>query len=278
MADSRLTYAQTLAILDNIAKGHQLLKAAVDGGFTGEGTNTLLYALRYLVETRMHDWTSDSGIRDVVPNAVNALKKFDVLDSSGTTALLLPTVEGILRKVCQHQGGYDTTYQSFWQWFAAAKDTAPDDKVLGEIAELMVGAGIAVDPDHCVAPELRKLGRIYFSGTATATLTKLNALDPLLYKGHTIEVYCVARNAVPDEIALSVNDCKVSDDGVTDTGSTDFPITIPNTLAATQVLDVPAVDDDTIYSLEDASLTITSGGKVGDDFYLRVKQYRAAAV
>jgi hypothetical protein len=278
MADSRLSFTEVRQLLDNIAKAHQLLKAVADGGFTGEGTNTVLYALRYLVETRMRAWTSDSAIRDIVPNAVNALKKFDVTDSSGTTKLLAPHVCGILAKTLANVPSFDTTYASFWTWWNAAKAASPNDKVLGEVAELMLACGMSVDPDHCVAPENRKLARILFSGVSTAALTHINALDPTIYKGHTVEVYCVARNVAPDEIVLTVNNCKNSGDSATDTGSTDFPITIPNTLAADQVMDVVAVDDDTIYSTEDATLTITSGGKINDDFYLRVKQYRAAAV
>jgi len=282
MADSRLTAAQTLAVLDNLAKQYQLEQAVADGGFTGEGTNTLLYALRYLVETRMRAWTSDSGIRDVVPRAVNALKTFDVLDSKGTLALLLPRVENILRGITEHHANYDTTYASFWEafaaWVKAGTLSGTDVKVLGEVAEMMVAAGIAVDSDYCVAPEYRILGKIAYTGAAEATLTVYNTLDPLLYTGHTVEVYCIARNAVPDEIVVTVNDCKVSDDGPADTGSTDFPLTILNSLAATQVMDVAVVDGDTIYSLRDASLTCTSGGKLGDEFYLRVKRYRAAAV
>lgn len=277
MADSRLSFTEVRQLLDSIAKDYQTLQAYIDGGFTGEGSNTWLYGLRYLLETRSRAWTSDSSIALVQPAIRNLLKKYDTTDSSGTTRLLTPEVNAILGAVMAHQASYDTTYANFWEWWDAAKAASPNDKVLGEVAELMNAAGLAVDPDHCVAPENRKLGTIIFSGTETAAITSINEIDPLLYKGHTVEVYCVARNAVPDEIVLTVNDCKVSTDGPADTGSTDFAITIANTLAATQVADVTAVDDDTIYSLADATLTITSGGKTSDSFILRVKQYRAAA-
>ena len=278
MANSRLTFAQTLAYLDNIEKVYQLVQAVIDGGFTGEGTNTMLYALRQLVETRALAWTSPTGIRDVYPSIETLLRQLDTTDSAGTNRVLAPLFAPSLRAITAHQANYDTTYASFWAWFAANHTASPNDKVPGNVADLMVAAGINVDPDHCVPPAHRKLGTIIFSGASTAALAAINKIDPLRYKGHTVEVYCVARNITPDEIVLTVNNAKNSEDSPSDTGSTDFPITIASTLAATQVMDVVAVDGDDPYDLSDASLTITSGGKTSDSFILRVKEYRAAAV
>jgi hypothetical protein len=278
MADSRPSFAQTLALLDNIEKLYQLEQAVSDGGFTGEGTGTLLYGLRYLVETRLRAWTSDSGIRDVVPAATNALKLLDTTNSAGTNRIINPLVANILRSIVACQANYDTTYSSFWDWFNTNKAAATSDKVLGNVTDLMVAAGIAVDPDHCVPPAHLKLGYLAYTGVATATLTAINKIDPLKYKGHTVEVYCVARNAIPDEIAVTITKSKISTGGPGDTGAVSFPLTILSTLAATQCMDVPEVDSDTAYDLADSALTLTSGGKNGDQFYLRVKEYRAAVV
>lgn len=278
MANSRLSFTETRQLLDNIAKSFQLMRAVVDGQFAGESTNTFLYAQRYLVETRLRALTSDTGIRDVQPAAETLLRILDTTDSAGSYRLLANYYAPMLRAIVAHHANYDTTYASFWAWWNAAKAAATNDKVLGEVADLMVAAGISVDPDHCVPPANTKLATIIFSGTATGAITSINKIDPLRYKGHTCEIYCVARNVSPDEIVLSVNNAKDSSFAPGTEGSIDFPITIANTLAAGQVMDIPAVDGDTIFDTADSSLTITSGGKDGDSFIIRVKEYRAAAV
>lgn len=278
MANSRLSFTETRQLLDNVAKSFQLVRAVIDGQFAGESTNTFLYAQRYLVETRGRALTSDTGIRDVIPAAESLLRILDTTDSAGSYRLLANYYAPLLRAIVAHHANYDTTYASFWAWWNAAKAATPNDKVLGEVADLMVAAGINVDPAHCVPPANTKLGTIIFSGTETAALTAINKIDPLRYKGHMCELYCVARNVSPDEIVLSADNTKVSTHAPGDTGDVDFPITIPNTLAATQVMDIPQVDGDSIFDLSDSSLTITSGGKTSDSFIVRVKEYRAAAV
>ena len=68
---------------------------------------------------------------------------------------------------------------------------------------------------------------------------------------------------------------------VTDTGATEFDVTIGSGVAAAQVVDIDFVTDNDIdlkpVSFADATLAVT-GGKAGDDFVIRVKRYRAAAV
>jgi len=278
MANSRLSFTETRQILDNIAKSFQLMRAVVDGQFAGEATNTFLYAQRYLVETRLRALTSDRGIRDFQPAAESLLGILDTTDSAGSYRLLANYYGPMLRAIVAHHANYDTTYTSFWDWWNTNKAAASNDKVLGEVADLMVAAGINVDPDHCVPPANTKLSTIIFSGSATAAIATVNKLDPLRYKGHTCEIYCVARNAVPDEIVLSLNNAKDSSFAPGTAGTVDFPITILSTQAAGQVMDIPAVAGDTIFDTSDSTLTITSGGKTSDSFIVRVKEYRAAAV
>lgn len=284
MADSRLTFTETRQVFDNIAKIYQTIQAYVDGGFTGEGTNTLLYGLRYLLETRSRAWTSDSGIALVQPPIRNLLKEFDVNDSSGTLRLLAAKFGPIISAVCAHQTSYDTTYESFWDWFYANIAAAPNDRILGEVAELMNAAGICVDADYCVPPEYRKLARVTFTGAATLTLTRVNDIDPLLYtpKLYTpatsgLEVYCIARNVSPDEIALKINDAKDETDGPGDTGATDFTATIGAAIAAGQTVYFDAHDlGHQLCSVTGANTTGTTGGKTSDDFWIRTIRYRAA--
>lgn len=276
MAQSRATFTQVRQALDSIAKDYQTLQAYIDGGFTGEGSNTLLYGLRYLLETRLQAWSSDHGIALVVPPLRNLLSKFNSTRSAGTTEVLAPLFAPVLSGLMAHEGNYDTTYADFWAWWNAAKAASPNHKVLGEVAELMNAAGLRVDPDHCYPPENLIIGRLTFTGDATATLTKVNDVDPLLYKGHTTEVYCIARNVSPDEITVTIDDAKIQTDGPNDDGATQFTVTIPNTLEAGQVVDVAQTDGEQLCSVTGSDLTVTRG-KNGDDFYLRVKQLRAAA-
>ena len=278
MANSRLSFTETRQILDNIAKSYQLMRAVIDGQFAGESTTTFLYAQRYLVETRLRALTSDTGIRDVQPAAESLLRILDTTDSAGSYRLLANYYGPMLRAIVAHHANYDTTYASFWAWWSAAKAASPNDKVLGEVADLMVAAGINVDPAHCVPPANTKLGTIIYSGAVTAALMVINKIDPLRYKGHLCEIYCVARNVSPDEIVLSATNAKVSTHAPGDTGNVPFPITILNTLAAGQVMDIPQVNGDSIFDLSTSSLTLTSGGKTSDSFIVRVKEYRAAAV
>ena len=288
MADIRATPAEVLAALDNVAKEYQVLAAITDGGFAGESTNTVLYGLRALA-TRVIGWGSADAIAKVYPNAQAALAYFDsqFRTSPAATRILAPLVRGIIAGVCDHEANFDSDYSAFWAWFAATKAASPNDKVLGEVADLMLAAGIAVDPNYCVPPEHLILGHILFTGTAAATLTMYNTVDPQLYKGHTTELYCIARKGSPDHITGFLPACKIETDTALTDGATAFALAIEDTLTAGQVVDIASTDAHQICGVTAQDLTAAaghgtlSGGGVSttaDEFYIRVKRYRAAAI
>jgi hypothetical protein len=279
MAQTRASFTEVRQALDSIAKIYQTVQAYIDGGFAGEGSNTLLYGVRYLLETRAQAWTSDDAIGRVVPALRALLTRFDSTVSAGTTRVLAPLFAPVIANIMAHCGNYDATYSDFWDWWNVNKPASPNHKVLGEVAELMNAAGMRVDPAHCYPPEKRIIARLTYTGVgpSNATLTKANDIDPLLYKGHTAEVYCIARNASPDEIGLIVLAAKDETKGPSDAGATSFTATIGAAVAATQVVDIAQTDSHQLCSVTGATFATSTGGKNGDDFYLRVKPLRSAS-
>ena len=282
MADTRVSYSQVLAVFDNIAKIYQTAQTPVDGGFSGESTNTVLYGLRYLANTRIAGWTGCAdGIAKVFPAAADALANFDsdYRTSPGVTRFLAPIVKNIVLGIQDHEANFDTTYTGFWDWWATNASATPNDKVLGEVVDLMIAANLSVDSDWCVPPEHLILGKIAFTTVGTAIVTPWNDIDPEIYKGHDVELYCIARNVSPDTCSGTFAGVKIETDSINsaEDGATSFTFKALDTMAATDVVDIAKVSGHSMCSLSTASLTGLVNGKVDDEFYVRVKRYRAAS-
>ena len=292
MADSRVSATVVRQILDNLAKIQQTLQAAIDGGFSGESTTTFLYGLRYLVETRLHALADGKDKAAILPAADALLKQFDgVLSRSpGTVALFAPLVKQVVGAVCATMGpGHypgDVEYAGFWPWWAANHAVSPNDMLLGETADCMKAAGIAVDPTHCVPPEKLILAHLLFSGSSSgvsAAVTRFNDVDPLTYSGpFTSELCCIARAGSPATIAASLNKVRIETQSPLDTALTTFALAIPDSIAAGQCVDITPTASHLICGVTtgtdtDGALSGISGAKAGDEFYIRVKQYRAAS-
>jgi hypothetical protein len=283
--DIRATPAEVLNLLDNLASCYQTEQAAIDGGFAGESTNTVLYGLRTLA-TAAGALGSKDAIAKVYPAVQSALANFDsqYRTSPGVTRHLAPITRATMAAICGHEATFDADYSDFWTWFKATAAASPADKILGECAELMIAAGIAVDATACVPPEHRIIAHLLYTGAAAATLTAWNAIDPQVFNGgQTVEIYCVARANTPNAIAGYLPASKTPTDTPLTDGSTAYAFTIADTLAAGQVVDLPEVDAGPLCAATSQLLDATvghgtlTGGKSTDEFYLRVKRYRAAS-
>lgn len=289
MADSILTDAQMRAAFDNMAKAVQKVAAGTGHAFASgvnEGTDSLVYGLRALAETDMRAWTSDDAIAKAQAAAHNALDYIypGAGNMDGLIRLMAPIYGPTIRGLMRHWGSYQpqtTGYENFWAtlntlWVAAGS-VAADKCILGEVALMMRYLGISVDPDYCVPPENMKIGHIEGTGDAAATLTDYNDIDPLIFAGlYTAEIYVIARNAVPAEITLSIANCKDEDDGPQDDGATTFTATIGAGEGAGDTIDLAQAASHILQSVDGATITFT-GGQADDDFWIRVKQFRAAA-
>lgn len=290
MSDARIAQSAVLALLDNVAWQVQTLQAVSDGGFSGESTTTLLYAARYALATRLHALADGMDKAALAPPLNAWLKDLDQMLSSDTAAVRLiaaklgPGLKALLSTIPQAHYPGDTSYPTFWAYWAANAAASPNDKILGEAADVLAASGMAPNPAYCVPPENTILAHLLYTGAGVCAVTQYNTIDPTRYTGHTVEVYCVARNVSPDEIHVSLNKCSGQGDSFVTPGAQVFSADILNSLTATQVVDMtPGVAGQFLHAVQtgtstDGTVTNTSGGKTGDEFYLRVKRYRAAAV
>ena len=290
MADSRQTFAQWLAALDNIAFFIQTAKATFGDAFqttTGEPTGTLRETLRYLVETRLRAYTSDLGTRYIQPPADAALKAFE----SGTISIdalnryLYPIVAGICNFHTQYGSDLATAvneirysaassaWAALWAWPSGGNSVAANKRVLGEVIDVMAAGGMRWDPAYAAPPEHLELARITFSGAGAATFTTVNEIDPLKYTGHETELYVVARGT-PNAGTVTLV-AKDDVDTATDPAGTTFTATL-GTEAAGQVIAIAQTDGRFLHSTKGGTLTVT-GGENGLIVAIRVKQFRAAA-
>jgi hypothetical protein len=292
MADSRQTFAQWLAALDNVAKFVQIAKATFGDCFqttTTEYTGTLRETLRYLVETRLRDYTSDSAIKAVTPPAESALRLFESNNISVDVLnkYLYPVVAAINNHHIQYGSDLvastdvdDTRYSAassafaaLWAWASGGNSVAANKRVLGEVIDIMAAGGMRWDPAYAAPPEHLELARITFSGAAAATFVTVNEIDPLKYTGHAVELYTVARGT-PNAGTVSWT-CKDEEDTATDSPGTVFTSTIGTDVAGTAVA-VSQASTHALHSTKGSTLVVT-GGENGLILALRVKQFRAAA-
>ena len=293
MADSRATFAQWLAFMDNIAKAIQYEKAVMGDAFqTGaaEATGTLKETARYLLETRLRAYTSDDCLRRVTPPVKALLEEFDT--DAATTRLLAAKYGPAIAAFNNHMTSYGSDFytgttstdilekryseaSACWAaLWANAGSSATDKCVLGEVIDVMAAYGMRWDPDYAVPPEHLELARVTFSDEDTATFVTKNEIDPLKYSGHTVETYVVARGT-PKEATITFT-AKDEQDTATDTPATSFSDTILVGAGAGDVGDVAQTDGHYLHSTRGATLAV-DGGEAGLVVALRVKQFRAAA-
>jgi hypothetical protein len=292
MADSRQTFAQWLAALDNVAKLIQIAKSTFGDAFqttTSEPTGTLRETLRYLVETRLRAYTSDSALRFITPPAEGALRTFESASISidALNRYLYPIVAAINNHHVQFGSDLvpttdvdDTRYSAassafaaLWAWASGGNSVAANKRVLGEVIDVMAAGGMRWDPAYAAPPEHLELARITFSGAAAATFTTTNEIDPLKYTGHDTELYVIARGT-PNAGTISLVG-KDESDTATDAAGTTFTASVA-TEAAGDVIAVAQTDSHVLHSTKGGTLTVT-GGENGLILALRVKQFRAAA-
>lgn len=294
MADSRVTFAQWLAAFDNIAKAIQLEKAVMGDAFdisATETTGTLRETARYLLETRLRAWTSDSALALVTPAARAVLEQFE--STAASTAMLANKYGPIIKGICAHIVNYGSSYytgststditekrytdaSAAWAaLWANAGSSATNKRVLGEVVDVMGAMGMRWDPTYAVPPEHLELCRVTFSGAAAATFVTKNEIDPLKYTGHTAEWYVIARGT-PAAATITLT-AKDELDSATDDPGTSFATgSISDSKVAGDVGDVTQTDSHILHSTKGATLTVT-GGENGLIVALRVKQFRAAA-
>ena len=289
MADSRVTFAQAKAFFDNIAKAVQILKATVGDSFqttSTEYTGTLRETQRYLVETRLRAWTSDSALQRVTPVAVNTLAELTPYDASVRMVADLygPQCRAMLQHLVEYGNDLVTTgleqkYSSASAAWAAmwadAGSTASDKCLLGETVDVLAAQGVRWDPTYAVPPEHLELCRVTFTGSATATLSTKAEIDPIRYTNHTTEWYVVARGT-PAAATISLVAKDEQDTAADDPGTTFTSGTITDVKVAGDVGDISQTDSHELHSTKGATLTVT-GGENGLIVALRVKQFRAAA-
>lgn len=289
MADSRITFAQCRAAFDNIAKAVQILKGTVGDAFqTGasEATGTLRETARYLVETRLREWTSDSALRRVTPPAVAALGQLTPYDASVRLVAHLynPILRGILNHLVEYgddlvttglEQRYSSASAAWAAMWADAGSVATDKCVLGETVDVLALSGVRWNPTYAVPPEHLELARVTFTEANTATLSTKAEIDPLRYSNHTTEWYIVARG-IPAAATISIVGKDELDTASDNPGTTFTSGTISDTKVAGDVGDLAQVDSHKLHSTKGATLTVT-GGEDGLIVALRVKQFRAAA-
>lgn len=292
MADSRQTFAQWLAALDNVAKFIQLAKVTFGDAFqttTGEYTGTLRETLRYLVETRLRAYVSDSALKYIQPPAEATLRAFEsaTISTDVLNRYLYPIVAAINNHHVQFGSDLvattdvdDTRYSAassawaaLWAWASGGNSVAANRRVLGEVIDVMAAGGIRWDPAYAVPPEHLELARVTFSGAAAATFTTTNEIDPLKYTGHETELYVIARGT-PNAGTVSLV-AKDELDTATDSPGTTFTATV-TAEAAGEVIAIAQTDSHILHSTKGGTLTVT-GGENGLIVAIRVKQFRAAA-
>lgn len=289
MADSRVTFAQALALFDNVAKAVQILKGTVGDAFqttSTEPTGTLRETQRYLVETRLRAWTSDSALRRVTPAAVNALAELTPYDASVRMVANIygPQLRALLQHLVEYgddlvTSGLEQKYSSASAAWAAmwadAGSVAADKCVLGETVDVLAAMGIRWDPTYATPPEHLELCRVTFTNAATATLSTKAEIDPIRYTNHTTEWYVVARGT-PAAATISLVAKDEVDTAADDPGTTFTSGTISDAKVAGDVGDIAQADSHELHSTKGATLTVT-GGENGLIVALRVKQFRPAA-
>lgn len=292
MADTRQTFAQWLAALDNVAKFVQIAKSTFGDAFqttTSEPTGTLRETLRYLLETRLRAYTSDSAIRFITPPVEAALRTFESTNVSVDVLnrYLYPIVAAINNHHVQFgsdlvastdvddykYSAASSVWAALWAWASGGNSVAGNKRVLGEVIDIMAAGGMRWDPAYAVPPEHLELARITFTGAATATFTTTNEIDPLKYTGHDTELYVVARGT-PASGTFSIV-AKDELDTATDSAGTTFTATIGSE-AAGSVIATTQASSHILHSTKGGTLTVT-GGENGLILALRVKQFRAAA-
>jgi hypothetical protein len=281
---SRLTYAQLKAHLRGIALAWQNLASKVGDDFlglkaTGYLANTVLRNADIAIDgttTGLLGLTSASALKFLTPRLDAIRKKLTAQFGAGTTEMMVALgyadyAKGLLQAFGP---GHDDTYASFWTAYAALYTAG--EYVPGEVCDLLTAVGVRTDPDYCHPPANKWLATITITGPAAGVLTTRDTIDPTIYRNHTAEIYVTARAGSPDSVGITISDAKDEDDTPTDTGATDFTVTVADTKVATEVVDIAQTDSFALCSTEDSSLTIT-GGKSGDIFEVRVKSFVAMA-
>lgn len=284
---SRLTYAQLKAHFDGIAHTAQHLADAVGDDFTsfitsGYSDSTIARDLDISIDgatTGIVGWSSVSAIGAVAPVLDSMRRKLTSQTNSATTALMVALgygsyIKALMNAFCT---GYDTTYDNFWDAFAALYTSG--EYVPGEVVDIMNAVGIKADPAYTYPPEHKLLGDITLTGSAAGTLTVKDEIDPLLYTPHTtanVEWYVVARaDGSPTDVSIAIAAARDEADTPTDTGATAFTAA-PGTAVAAATGALTQADSHYLCSLRGATITVTNG-ESGDQFAIRVKTLRSMA-
>ena len=283
---SRLTYAQIKAHFDGAGLAVQKLAAAMGDDFTshitsGYSDNTVARDLDKAIDgstTGLMGLTSVNALAAVSGPLDAMRRKLTTHVNAATTDALIKLGYGdyLRQLMVTFSTGYDDTYDNFWDAWDALW-TSPE-YIPGEVVDILNGIGIKVDPAYCHPPQHQIVADILFSGAETATMTAKDDIDPLLYENHTAEYYVVARNAVPDEITMTITDIRDEDDTPTEDGATDISqITVGAAEGAASVDDLTVGSSNHLCSVRGATLTVDGGGKADDHVVLRVKTLRSLA-